>query len=80
MRGLLPGGVANLNAIDDGHRARRPGHAGSRSFVLDDVGLAFPISDSALYLDREAVCADLRFGQFGADRLLDGGVGQAPGR
>ena len=46
-------------------------HAGSRSFMLDDVGGSFPSHHTALHMEMETVFPNLGLGQLHSDRGID---------
>src|SRR3954469_4533739 len=73
---FLPGVFADLDFVDYLDGASGFGHSGGGAFVLDDVGLAFNGGDASLYFDLEFVGGYFRFGEAGADVLLDCGVAE----
>src|ERR1700722_7499629 len=71
VRCFLLGRFADLDVVHHRLGSGGLGHSSGRSFVLNDFGGTFPVRNPPLDTHFEAVFADLRFGQLGADRRLD---------
>jgi hypothetical protein len=57
--------------INDLNRTGSASHTGGRAFVLADGRSAVPCHNSPLDMKAEAILANFRFGQFGADGGFD---------
>jgi len=64
LRSLLPGGVGDLDVVDNGFSASGFRHPRRGAFVLDHAVGSVPVGDSALDADGEAVLFNLGFGEF----------------
>jgi len=76
VRGLFPGGIADLNMVVYRDRSRRFRHSGRGSLVLDDVRLTFEGGDAALNVHLELLGAEFRrLGKTRADVGFDLRIG-----